>query len=60
MNEMSEILSKFKSKELHSTGFASVFFSNNRIKKVMLHVDIFLEKIFSEKFRYVIYGYAVK
>ncbi len=60
MDEMSHLLENFKSQEIKTTGFISAFLTNTKIKKAAYRIDNFLEKLITEKFRYVIYGYAIK
>ena len=59
-NELSDMLSLFQHKEVKTAGFISAFFPNKNLKKIIFPLDNFLERIISQKSRYVIYGYAVK
>lgn len=59
-DEISSLLEKFRSNEIRTAGIISAFFPGNKIKKIILPADNFSEKMLPEKFRYMIYGYAVK
>lgn len=58
--ELEELLEKFEKKEIHSTGFFAIFYSKpGRIKNALARLD---EKLgfLPQKWKYVLYGYAVK
>jgi ubiquinone/menaquinone biosynthesis C-methylase UbiE len=59
-NEMIDMLSAFSFQKVHCSGFLSAFFSNHTIKRFFFPLDNILENLISRKFRYVIYGYAIK
>ena len=59
-NEMIDMLSAFSFQDVHSSGFLSAFFLNDTIKRFFFPLDNTLENLISRKFRYVIYGYAIK
>lgn len=59
-DEMFNLLKDFGSKEIRTAGFISAFISSTKMKKAVFPLDSFLEKIIPEKFRYVVYGYAIK
>jgi ubiquinone/menaquinone biosynthesis C-methylase UbiE len=58
-DEMSNMLKKFSKKEIYTAGFLSAFVPL-KMKKLVLPLDNFIEKIVPKNSRYIVYGYAVK
>jgi len=59
-NEMNTLLGDFKKIEIQTHGFLTCFFRNKYLKSFAEFIDFFLCIIISKKYRYVIYGAAIK
>ena len=64
LNEIHSFLKNYNFVELNTTGFFANLipstFSNNFIKKFISYFDYLFEKIVPKKFRYIVYGAAIK
>ncbi len=61
VDEMQKLLKPFSTFEIKSTGVIAAFGSNERLRRVLASVDNrLLNHIFSDRSKYVVYGYAQK